>query len=102
MDLEGTGNVRKECLMVRKIHFLIVISKKKVEAGADLLIVTRPTLDLREALMRITQKEMRQVMVFERERAESRSSREVVVLGRERANPLKWWEHVHIRKVRKP
>ena len=41
---------------------------KKVKAGTNLLIVTRPILDLREILMRITQKEMRQVMVFERER----------------------------------
>ena len=45
--------------------------------------MTRPTLDSREGLMRITQRETRQVMVFERMKEESRSSREVVVLGRE-------------------
>ena len=51
-----------------------------MEAGADLPIMTRPTLDSREALTRITQKKTRRVMVFEGEREESRSSREVVVL----------------------
>lgn len=39
-----------------------------MKAGADLLIVTQPILDSREILMRITLKEVRQVMVFERER----------------------------------
>ena len=43
--------------------------------------MTRPTLDLREGLTRITQRETRQVMVFERMKEESRSSREVMVLG---------------------
>ena len=44
--------------MVRKIHFLVVISKK-VKAGIDLPIVARPTLDSREVLTRIAQKETR-------------------------------------------
>ena len=57
--------------MARKIHFLVVVSKK-VKAGIDLLIVARPTLDLREVLTRIAQKETRQVMVFEREREKRR------------------------------
>ena len=69
-----------------------------VKAGTDLLIVARPTLDSREVLTRITQKEMKRVMVFKREREVSRSSREMMVLKRERACIQKWWEHVHIRK----
>ena len=48
--------------MARKIRFLVVVSKK-VKAGIDLLIVARPTLDSREVLMRIAQKETRRVMV---------------------------------------
>ena len=48
--------------MARKIRFLIIVSKK-VKARIDLLIVARPTLDLREVLTRIAQKEMRRVMV---------------------------------------
>ena len=76
--------------MVRKICFLIVVSKK-VKAGIDLLIVARPTLDSREVLTRIAQKETRRVMVFERGRERegeiSRSSRKVMVLKRERAHP---------------
>ena len=68
MDLAGTEKERERCLVVRKkIHFLIDVSKK-VKAGTNLPIMTRPTLDSRETLTRITQKEMRQVMVFERER----------------------------------
>ena len=43
-------------------------SDDDVKARTNLLIVTRPTLDLKETLTRITQKETRQVMVFERER----------------------------------
>ena len=57
--------------MVRKICFLIVVSKK-VKAGIDLPIVARPTLNSREVLTRITQKETRRVMVFEREREKER------------------------------
>ena len=57
--------------MARKICFLVVVSKK-VKAGIDLPIVARPTLDLREVLMRIAQKETRRVMVFERERERRR------------------------------
>ena len=57
--------------MARKICFLVVISKK-VKAGIDLPIVARPTLDLREVLTRIAQKETRRVMVFEREREKRR------------------------------
>ena len=57
--------------MARKIRFLVVISKK-VKAGIDLTIVARPTLDLREVLTRIAQKETRRVMVFEREREKRR------------------------------
>ena len=57
--------------MARKIHFLVVVSKK-VKAGIDLLIMARPTLDSREVLTRIAQKEMRRVMVFEREREKRR------------------------------
>ena len=53
--------------MARKICFLIDVSKK-VKARADLLIVTRPTLDLKEVLTRIAQREMRRVIVFERGR----------------------------------
>ena len=68
-----------------------------VKAGTDLPIVTRPTLDSREVLTRITQKETRRVMVFEREREVSRSSREMMVLKRERAR-VRRWERVHIRK----
>ena len=51
---------------------------KKSESWVNLLIVTRPTLDSREGLMRIMQREMRQVMVFKRMKEKSRSSREVV------------------------
>ena len=51
---------------------------KKSESQVDLPIVTRPTLDSREGLMRIMQREMRQVMVFKRMKEKSRSSREVV------------------------
>ena len=40
----------------------------QMKAGIDLLIVARPTLNSREVLTRITQKETRRVMVFERER----------------------------------
>ena len=69
-----------------------------VESRVDLLIVTRPTLDSREGLTRITQRETRRVMVFERMEEKSRSSREVVVLERERARVRKRWERVHIRK----
>ena len=91
----------KKYLMARKICFLIIISKK-VKAGIDLLIMARPTLDSREVLTRIAQKEMRRVMVFERERGRkreiSRSSRKVMVLKRERACIQKQWERVHIRK----
>ena len=61
----------KKYLMARKICFLIIISKK-VKAGIDLLIMARPTLDSREVLTRIAQKEMRRVMVFEREREKRR------------------------------
>ena len=57
--------------MARKIRFLVVVSKK-VKAGIDLPIVARPTLDLREVLTRIAQKETRRVMVFEREREKRR------------------------------
>ena len=57
--------------MARKIRFLVVVSKK-VKAGIDLPIVARPTLDLREVLTRIAQKEMRRVMVFKREREKKR------------------------------
>ena len=57
--------------MVRKIRFLVVVSKK-VKAGIDLLIMARPTLDSREVLTRIAQKETRRVMVFEREREKRR------------------------------
>ena len=57
--------------MARKIRFLVVVSKK-VKARIDLPIVARPTLDLREVLMRIAQKETRQVMVFKREREKRR------------------------------
>ena len=57
--------------MVRKICFLVVVSKK-VKAGIDLPIVARPTLDSREVLTRIAQKETRRVMVFEREREKKR------------------------------
>ena len=59
-----------------------------MKAGIDLPIVARPTLDLREVLTRIAQKETRRVMVFERERERkgeiSRSSRKMMVLKRER------------------
>ena len=44
--------------MARKICFLVDVSKK-VKARADLLIVTRPTLDSREVLTRIAQRETR-------------------------------------------
>ena len=71
---------------------------KKSESQVDLPIVTRPTLDSREGLTRITQRETRRVMVFERMEKKSRSSREVVVLERERARVRKRWERVHIRK----
>ena len=58
-------------MCVCKVDFL--------KAGIDLPIVARPTLDLREVLTRIAQKETRRVMVFERERERkkeiSRSSR---------------------------
>ena len=43
-----------------------------VKAGIDLPIVARPTLDSREVLTRIAQKETRRVMVFEREREKRR------------------------------
>ena len=73
-----------------------------LKARIDLPIVARPTLDSREVLTRIAQKEMRRVMVFERERGRkreiSRSSRKVMVLKRERACVWKQWECVHIRK----
>ena len=97
MDLVGTENARKEVSdgkenMFPHHHF------KKSESRVDLLIVTRPTLYLREGLMRITQREMRRVMVFERMKEKSGSSREVVVLGGERACVQKQWECVHIRK----
>ena len=58
-------------MMARKIRFLVVVSKK-VKAGIDLPIVARPTLDSREVLTRITQRETRRVMVFERERERRR------------------------------
>ena len=57
--------------MARKIRFLVVVSKK-VKARIDLPIVARPTLDSREVLTRITQRETRRVMVFERERERRR------------------------------
>ena len=57
--------------MARKIRFLIVVSKK-VKARIDLPIVARPTLDSREVLTRIAQKETRRIMVFEREREKRR------------------------------
>ena len=57
--------------MARKICFLVVVSKK-VKAGIDLPIVARPTLNSREVLTRITQKETRRVMVFKRERERRR------------------------------
>ena len=44
----------------------------QLKAGIDLPIVARPTLDSREVLMRIAQKETRRVMVFEREREKKR------------------------------
>ena len=65
-----------------------------MKAGTDLPIVTRPTLDSREVLTRITQKETRPVMVFEREIYISRSSREMMVLKRERARVRKRWEQI--------
>ena len=43
-----------------------------LKAGIDLPIVARPTLDSREVLTRIAQKETRRVMVFERERERRR------------------------------
>ena len=46
--------------------------------------MTRPTLDSREGLTRITQRGIRRVMVFERMEEKPRSSREVVVRERER------------------
>ena len=58
MDMVGTEKERERYLVARKIHFLIIVSKK-VKARTNLPIVTRPTLDSRETLMRITQKEMR-------------------------------------------
>ena len=44
----------------------------QLKAGIDLPIVARPTLNSREVLTRITQKETRRVMVFERERERRR------------------------------
>ena len=62
---------------------------RHLKAGIDLPIVARPTLNSREVLTRITQRETRRVMVFERERERegeiSRSSRKMMVLKRERA-----------------
>ena len=46
--------------------------RRQVKAGIDLPIVARPTLDSREVLTRITQRETRRVMVFERERERRR------------------------------
>ena len=44
----------------------------QVKAGIDLPIVARPTLNSREVLTRIIQKETSRVMVFERERERRR------------------------------
>ena len=52
-----------------------------LKAGIDLPIVARPTLDLREVLTRIAQKETRQVMVLERER-EGEKERYLNLVGR--------------------
>ena len=49
-------------------YCMVKIKCDDIKNQADLPIMTRPTLDLGDVLMRITQKEMRQVMVFERER----------------------------------
>ena len=52
-----------------------------MKAGIDLPIVARPTLDSREVLTRIAQKETRRVMVFERER-EREKERYLDLVGR--------------------
>ena len=70
----------------------------RMKARADLPIMTRPTLDLWEVLMRITQKETRQVMVFERERESLDLVKGMMVLGSVCVNHPKQWEHLHIRK----
>ena len=97
MDSAGTEKARKEVFDGKENTFPCCCFKKS-ESQVELPIVTRPTLDSREGLTRIMQREMRQVMVFERMEEKSRSSREVVVLERERELVRKQWEHVHIRK----
>ena len=83
MDTVGTEKARKEVFDGEENTFPRCRFKKS-ESQVDLPIVTRPTLDSREGLTRITQRETRRVMVFERMEEKSRSSREVVVLERER------------------
>ena len=67
--------------------FQVCGQSQRDESQVDLLIVTRPTLDSREGLTRIMQRETRRVMVFERMKEKSRPSREVVVLERESLRP---------------
>ena len=83
MDTAGTEKVRKEVFDGEENTFPRRRFKKS-ESEVDLPIVTRPTLDSREGLTRITQRETRRVMVFERMEEKSRSSRDVVVLERKR------------------
>ena len=59
----------------RYVRLTTMLNRDKIgylKAGIDLPIVARPTLDSREVLTRIAQKETRRVMVFEREREKRR------------------------------
>ena len=59
----------------RYVRLTTMLNRDKIgylKAGIDLPIVARPTLDSREVLTRIAQRETRRVMVFERERERRR------------------------------
>ena len=65
----GIANAHGFCHSESRISELI---PDAVKAVIDLPIVARPTLDSREVLTRIAQKETRRVMVFKREREKRR------------------------------
>ena len=65
MDLAGTEKCEKK-VFDGKENMFPHRRFKISESWVNLPIVTRPTLDSKEGLMRITQREMRRVMVFER------------------------------------
>ena len=72
MGCKATANVLKAGSSVAYGEAQANVLWELVKAGIDLPIVARPTLDSREVLTRITQRETRRVMVFERERERRR------------------------------